>query len=66
MICRMRHRPRREPKFHQDERLIGAGRSTRAVFRIFRMGFDLRRGLNILSEWAKGTFIFRADFYNGN
>lgn len=27
-----RHRPSREPKFHQDDRLLGAGRSIKLLF----------------------------------
>ena len=38
-----RHRPRRDPKFHQAEMFDGAGRSTSAPFAIFRSGWVLRR-----------------------
>ena len=34
----IKHRPRRDPKFHQTEMLEGAGRSTRASFAIFNKG----------------------------
>jgi hypothetical protein len=47
-IWTTRHRPRREPKFHQAEMLIGAGRSTSALLAILMAGWDFRRGLNIL------------------
>ena len=38
-----RHNPRREPKFHQAEILIGAGRSTKALFIILSKGCVLRK-----------------------
>lgn len=37
-ICRIRQRPRSDPKFHMTEMLEGAGRSTRASLAIFRSG----------------------------
>ena len=39
-----RARPSREPKFHQAERLGGAGRSARALFNFFMgwLGFRLQ------------------------
>lgn len=37
-ICIIRQRPRREPKFHQEEMLEGEGRSTSASLAIFRRG----------------------------
>lgn len=39
----IRQRPRREPKFHQAEMLMGAGRSTTASFAILIMGWVFRR-----------------------
>ena len=44
----IRHSPRREPKFHQMERFLGAGRSTKALFMIDRTGWDFRIGWDIL------------------
>ena len=38
-----RHKPSKDPKFHQAEIFEGAGRSTRAPFAIFRRGWVLRR-----------------------
>jgi len=46
-----KHRPRREPKFHQIERLEGVGRSIRELLMIFKAGWVFRIGLNI-KEWA--------------
>lgn len=48
----MRHKPRRDPKFHQTEMLEGAGRSTRASLAIFRRGWDFRR-LAIRVWWSR-------------
>jgi hypothetical protein len=47
MIWIIRRRPKRDPKFHQMEIFIGAGRSTIAVFKILRRGAFLRAGANI-------------------
>jgi len=44
-----------EPKFHQIDRLGGAGRSTKALFAIFAKGWDLRSGVNILIEGPQGA-----------
>lgn len=41
-ICAIRQIPRRDPKFHHDERLAGAGRSIKALLIIFRRGWVLR------------------------
>ncbi len=41
-ICKIRQIPRREPKFHHDEMFDGAGRSMKALFRIFISGWDFR------------------------
>ena len=38
--CKERQSPRRDPKFHQEVRLAGEGRSTIAPFTIFRAGCD--------------------------
>lgn len=35
--------PKREPKFHQAEMLVGVGRSTSASLAIFRRGWVFRR-----------------------
>lgn len=48
MSWMIKQRPKREPKFHQIERLAGAGRSTRAFAAILIAGWCFRRGLNIL------------------
>lgn len=37
-ICVVRQIPRREPKFHQVERLEGVGRSVSELLMIFSMG----------------------------
>lgn len=42
-----RQRPRSEPKFHQEDRLTGAGRSIRLWFTGVMAGWDFRKGLNI-------------------
>lgn len=53
----MRQRPRREPKFHQAEILIGAGRSTNALFAIFSRGCDFRRlAIRVLIVEYNGGF----------
>lgn len=39
----MRHSPRSEPKFHQVERLDGAGRSTKLLLAILIRGWVFRR-----------------------
>ena len=60
----MRHNPRSEPKFHQIDKLFGAGRSTRAWFKILIAGFLFRIGLNIgVFEWAKRPFCYICYFY---
>lgn len=41
-ICITRQTPKRDPKFHQEDKLAGAGRSTKALLIIFRAGWDLR------------------------
>jgi hypothetical protein len=43
----IKQRPNKDPKFHQPEILIGAGRSTKALFIILNKGWLLRWGLNI-------------------
>lgn len=45
--CTTRHRPNRDPKFHQIERFIGAGRSTNEKFITFNRGWCFRIGLCI-------------------
>lgn len=41
--CVIKHKPNKDPKFHHAEILTGAGRSTRAWFRIFNKGCVERR-----------------------
>lgn len=41
-ICTARQIPRRDPKFHQEEILDGAGRSTNESLIILNSGWDLR------------------------
>lgn len=41
-ICRMRHTPNREPKFHQAEILEGVGKSMNDSLMILISGCDLR------------------------
>ena len=48
IIWIIKHNPRRDPKFHQIDRLEGAGRSTRDLFIILRRGCVLRRGWYII------------------
>ena len=44
-----RHRPSSDPKFHHEDRFLGAGKSTRALFMILMAGCDFRIGENIYS-----------------
>lgn len=46
-ICTIKHNPNKDPKFHQEEILIGAGRSTNALLAILNNGWDDRKGLFI-------------------
>lgn len=39
MICIDKHSPKRDPKFHHAEILIGAGRSTNELLRILKRGW---------------------------
>ena len=41
-ICRTRHTPKREPRFHQAEMLDGVGRSINDSLTILMRGCDLR------------------------
>lgn len=41
-IWAIRHTPRSDPKFHQEEMLEGVGRSMNEPLTILRMGWDLR------------------------
>lgn len=50
-ICVIRQIPRSEPKFHNDERFEGVGRSTNDPLIIFNSGWVFRIG------WAIGVFI---------
>ena len=56
-------RPNSEPKFHQPERLIGAGRSIKAELIILISGWCLRIGLNILVKRAHRPVIRGSDCY---
>lgn len=47
MIWTIKHKPKREPKFHQAEIFTGAGRSTNALFTILKRGCSSRKGLFI-------------------
>ena len=47
IIWTIKHRPKSEPKFHQIDKLLGAGRSTKEELIILIAGWDLRMGLNI-------------------
>lgn len=47
IIWIIRQRPRSEPKFHQDEILAGAGKSTNALLAILKRGCLTRIGLFI-------------------
>jgi len=44
MICKKRNRPNKEPKFHNREIFIGAGRSVSLVDMIFISGWSFRTG----------------------
>lgn len=55
---RARQSPRREPKFHQMEMLMGAGRSTRASLAILSRGCDFRR-LAIRVPVVESTVVFQ-------
>lgn len=46
-ICTIKHKPSKDPKFHQEERLEGAGRSTKAPLAILKRGCCSRIGLCI-------------------
>ena len=43
----IKHKPRREPKFHSVEILAGVGRSTKAPFAILNSGWVFRMGVVI-------------------
>lgn len=47
-ICIIRHRPSREPKFHQVEMLDGVGRSIRELLMILNRGWVLRMFVAII------------------
>ena len=47
IIWMTKQRPRSEPKFHQIDRLAGAGRSISDELRILIAGCVFRKGLNI-------------------
>lgn len=47
-----KHRPNKEPKFHQIDRLMGAGRSITAELTALSKGLALRIGWVILGKWA--------------
>lgn len=47
IIWIIKQRPNKEPKFHQAEILIGAGKSTKALLAIFNRGCLDRKGLCI-------------------
>lgn len=55
MSCVVRQRPRREPKFHQIDRLIGAGRFIRLSLIENSRGCGGLRRLGIVwgREWAQ-------------
>lgn len=50
----VKHRPRIEPKFHQIDRLTGAGRFRRLFLRENRSGWGVFRELGIVSgrKWS--------------
>jgi hypothetical protein len=50
--CIVRQRPRSEPKFHQAEMFLGAGKSTTAAFSGLKRGKVFRMGLGI--DYEKG------------
>lgn len=51
----MRHSPSIEPKFHQIERFLGAGKSMSALLAILIAGCSFRIGLNILVKGSEGA-----------
>ena len=50
-IWAARHKPNKEPKFHQTEMLAGVGRSTTALLAILRRGWVFRR-LAIIGSYS--------------
>ncbi len=60
-----KHSPRRDPKFHQIERLFGAGRSIKLLLIRVIAGWDFRNGCDI-DEWAEWSVLNFRDFYYGN
>ena len=50
----IKHRPKREPKFHKVEMLAGVGRSTKAPFAILNRGCVFRMGVVIYYERRSG------------
>ena len=53
IIWIIKQRPKREPKFHQVERLGGVGRSIMALFTGRARGWDFRPGLITCNEGVK-------------
>ncbi|MDY6821663.1 MAG: hypothetical protein SVN78_08595 [Deferribacterota bacterium] len=47
IICSMMQNPSREPKFHQIERLTGAGKEINELFKIRKRGSVFRSGFDI-------------------
>ena len=49
-----RHSPRREPKFHHKEILLGAGKSIKVLLTIFSSGWYFRKLIMINVRLVKG------------
>ena len=69
----VKHTPRIEPKFHQIDRLIGAGRSRRPCLSVVYSGFGVfsgfiifyrKTGLRVIGEGAQGSGGAAANFYH--
>lgn len=43
-----KHTPKRDPKFHHEDRFDGVGRSISALLRIFKSGWVFRRVIEFL------------------
>jgi len=46
----IKHKPRRDPKFHQDDKFLGAGKFTIEADKILIIGLFLCSGLNIIKR----------------
>lgn len=49
-ICRTIQKPKSEPKFHQIDRLMGAGSEINELFRMRKSGSVFRSGFDIITN----------------